>query len=494
MSTIPPVPLPPPPRLRPSSVSRLYLRFAVGGSLGLLQLASAAALIAGVRCETCPVAVRLAIVQGAVWAAVMGTVAAWLGFGLLLGSVLWACTAVLVLWALAALGGVVWWEAALALAAGPVSHLFLVRQQRRRLMEQEALDTVEEELTARRAALAQAHQAAAGLRKRLDRYSALQSVAERLNTFVAVEPMARWIVEQTFALIGKSDVCLLFVVDTQSQGLSLVASQRADRQASVHAKRGDVIDQWVLRSRRPVLVDDAQKDFRFPREVAPERAFRSVIAAPVTAGANVLGVVRLDSAQPSAYTQDDLRFLDVLLELCAVALANARLMEETQHLALTDGLTGLALRRAFLEQWERELAASRRLGRPISLLMMDIDHFKAYNDALGHVAGDLVLQGVARLLQVHSPPDGVVARYGGEEFIVMLPGLDRAQAHAVAERMRQAIAEQPFVLRRVQTHVTVSVGAAQSPGDGLHPEDVLHAADTRLYQAKTQGRNRTCST
>ena len=469
-------------------------RFLLGLALCLTVLLTNALLVWFVFCTTCAAASRLAMLRVAAWAAAAELVIGWSAVGPVPGCVCWIGSSLMFLWGLAVVGrsalGV---ETVLVLVAGPLTHLAVRQRQRRCLVVQEALETVQEEMTARRAALVQAQQAAAGLRKRLDRYSALQSVAERLNTFVTVGPMARWIVEQAFALIGKSDVCLLFLVDPHSQALSLTASERGPGQTHVRAKRGDVIDQWVLRSRRPVLVDDIQKDFRFPREEHPERSFRSVIAAPLMAGTNVLGVVRLDSRQPAAYSQDDLRFLDVLLELCAVALANARLMEETQHLALTDSLTGLALRRAFLEQWEREVTTSRHVGRPISLLMIDIDHFKAYNDALGHAAGDLVLQGVAQLLQVHSPPDGVVARYGGEEFIVMLPGLDRAQAHAVAERMRQAIAEQPFVLRRVQTHVSVSIGVAQYLAGGQHPLDVLQAADARLYQAKAQGRNRTCS-
>ena len=441
-----------------------------------------------------PPEIRWACARTAAWVLMLSTCIGWLALGSGHGSVLWIWSSVIALWTWVALGTSIFgWDAMTVFAAGPLAHLVVRRRHRQRLIVQEELEHLQEELTARRAAQAQAQDASGGLRKRLERYEALQSVAERLSRFRSVEAMSRWIVEQCFTLIGKSDVCLLFLVDARSQALSLTASHHGAQPVRIRAKRGDVIDQSVLRSRRPVLVDDVQKDFRFASDETRERLFRSVIAAPLITGGRVLGVVRLDSRQPSAYAQDDLRFLDILLELCATAVANAHLMEETQHLAVTDSLTGLMLRRAFLEQWEREVATVQRVGGAVSLLMIDIDYFKAYNDALGHAAGDLVLQRVAHLLKLHSPPAGLIARYGGEEFIVMLPGLDRTHACAIAEEMRQAVAEQTLLLRRVPTHVRVSIGVAQCPVDGAHPTDLLQTADARLYQAKTQGRNRVCA-
>ncbi len=465
----------------------------LGVLLCCLQVSATLLLLWALVGAGCPPAARWAWARAAVWVLMLDVGIGWLAVGPVAGSILWGWSLVIVLWAWAAAGTLGWAsEVTLLVAIGPVVHLLARHRHRRRLLLQEQLEERREEAAARQAALAQARQAAVGLRKRLERYEALQSVAEHLSTFRTVEALVRWIVDQCFALIGKSDVCLFFLVDARSQALSLAASQRGSPPVRIRAKRGDVIDQAVLRSRRPVLVDDAQKDFRFTMQEARERPFRAVIAAPLISGGRVLGVVRLDSRQLCAYVQDDLRFLDVLLELCATALANAQLMEETQRLAVTDSLTGLMLRRALLEHLEREVATAGRIGGVVSLLMIDIDHFKAYNDALGHAAGDLVLQRVAQLFTQYSPPTGLVARYGGEEFIVMLPGSDRAQARAIAETMRQAVAEQPLLLRRVPTQVRVSIGVAQYPADGLQHTDLLHAADTRLYQAKAQGRNRVC--
>ena len=440
-----------------------------------------------------PITSQMLLLRQLIWICALNVGMGWLVRSPLLGCVFWIWSLVLAVWALAATHLPSLWMDALVLGlTGPIAHLVVRRRQRQRLLLQEELEALQQELGVRRTEMTQAEQGTVGLRKRFERYAALQTVAQRLNTLFGVEPMMHWIAGQAFALIGKSDICLAFLVDQRSQTLALRASHQGPQPARIRAKHGDVIDQAVLRSRRPILVDDIQKDFRFPRPER-ERAFRSAIAAPLMVGGKVLGVVRLDSTPPSSYTQDDLRFLDVFLELCAAALANAQLIEETQHLAATDSLTGLALRRVFLERWERELTVAQRLGSPISLLLMDIDHFKAYNDDLGHTAGDLVLQGVAGLLQRYSPPDAVIARYGGEEFIVMLPGLDRTQATAVAERVRQTVAGQPFILRRAPTHVTISIGVAQFPVDGSHATDVLQVADRYLYQAKAQGRNRTCS-
>ena len=214
-----------------------------------IHLVMAVCLVRCVRAADGDPAVRAVVLHGAVWVLALDILVGWLALGVVAGATLWVWAVATVLWALLAtqnlalLGA----EAVLVVAAGPLVHLAAQRHQRAWLVIQETMEQAQEEITARRAALAQAQQASAGLRKRLDRYHALQSVAERLNTFVGVEPMVQWIVEQAFALIGKSDVCLLFLVDADSQALSLAASQKGPQPVSVRAKRGDVIDQWVLR-------------------------------------------------------------------------------------------------------------------------------------------------------------------------------------------------------------------------------------------------------
>ena len=391
-------------------------------------------------------------------------------------------------------------------------------QQRKRVRRlsriQQQLDDLREEQTVKGQATALVTHTGEALRKKLSRYTQLQTIAEALSNLTDLSPIAALAVERAFALIGKSDVCCLFLVDPDRQELSLFASKRREPLPSIRAKHGDQFDRHVLRSHQPLLVNDARRDFRFTAGTLREREVSSVIACPLIVGQSPAGVLRLDSAAAGVYTQDDLRFLDILLDLVATAVANARLFAQTQQLAVTDSLTGLALRRPFLEQLTLELTRAGRRREPVSVLMLDVDHFKVYNDTFGHTAGDLILKGVAGVLREAVPPGGTAGRYGGEEFVVLLPRFSRAQASDLAEAIRGTVErtlqgqprsparadapgrEEAGRARRSEAGgpVTVSVGLASFPDDATAELELIRVADQRLYQAKHAGRNLVCST
>jgi len=175
-----------------------------------------------------------------------------------------------------------------------------------------------------------------------------------------------------------------------------------------------------------------------------------------------------------------------------------RALEKTnrmlEDLALLDGLTGLYNRRHFNTQVEREWNRARREHSPLSLMMIDIDHFKRFNDTYGHLAGDRCLRAVADALRgCFVRASDLVARYGGEEFVVLAGAVDRQQARERAELVRRAIKELPIERpgRAAAPAITVSIGLATAvPDRGITPEDLLLAADRSLYQAKRQGRDR----
>jgi diguanylate cyclase (GGDEF)-like protein len=171
-----------------------------------------------------------------------------------------------------------------------------------------------------------------------------------------------------------------------------------------------------------------------------------------------------------------------------LAEANARLAQ----LAVTDGLTGVYNHRHFHERLALEVERSGRNGLPLALFMIDVDHFKAYNDRHGHPAGDEVLRQVARLLAEGRRVNDFVARYGGEEFAVVLVDTPKLGAAQVADKLRQRIADFPFPHASEQPGgaITVSVGVAAFPEDATQPEALVRAADAALYRAKAAGRNR----
>lgn len=162
-----------------------------------------------------------------------------------------------------------------------------------------------------------------------------------------------------------------------------------------------------------------------------------------------------------------------------------------QRLAITDGLTGLYNRRYFEERLDEETRRAKRYNRPVSIMMLDIDFFKQYNDTMGHLKGDQVLIQVARTLQRYSRETDITARYGGEEFVMILPETDAQNAGRLAERIRKGIERSEFEGAKIlpARRVTASVGVSCLAGDEIG-RDMLDRADKALYKAKQAGKNR----
>lgn len=173
-----------------------------------------------------------------------------------------------------------------------------------------------------------------------------------------------------------------------------------------------------------------------------------------------------------------------------MAVYNGRLRELAAGLATHDGLTGLLNHREFRFRLEKEVERGLEERLPLSLLLLDLDHFKEVNDTFGHLAGDAVLEALGGILREVSRSSDVTARYGGEEFTVLLPGLERAQAVAVAERLRRIVEGRPVPVGETTVPVTVSVGVSSLGGEVAGAVGLLEAADRALYAAKVSGRNR----
>lgn len=164
--------------------------------------------------------------------------------------------------------------------------------------------------------------------------------------------------------------------------------------------------------------------------------------------------------------------------------------EEVFRLSTTDGLTQLYNRRYFMEQVAREEARARRYGRPLSLVILDVDHFKEINDRHGHVGGDHVLRQLATLLRANLRQEDLLGRYGGEEFAILLPETDAEGGRSMAEKIRNLVESARFQFEEESIAVTVSAGISSTAPDTQDHEDLLRSADEKLYEAKRAGRNR----
>ncbi len=212
------------------------------------------------------------------------------------------------------------------------------------------------------------------------------------------------------------------------------------------------------------------------------------LALPMVVGAQVIGVLQFLGGHVHQLPPDAVALLETMAIHAAGAIEAARLHERTSDMAMTDVLTGLPNRRRLDADLQVECSASARYDRPLSLLMIDVDHFKAYNDAFGHPAGDAALQAVGGILGGSLRDGDHAYRYGGEEFALVLRETDLDGAVIIAERLRAAV-EHHFSSPDQPRQVTISAGAAEIAGRPATPEALTAAADSALYNAKRAGRN-----
>jgi diguanylate cyclase (GGDEF)-like protein len=218
---------------------------------------------------------------------------------------------------------------------------------------------------------------------------------------------------------------------------------------------------------------------------------KPVAAIPLIFHERTMGVLMVTSDEPERVWQDnEIILLHTVANQVAVAVNHARLFQQMQQEALTDGLTGCFNRRFFEIQLERDLHLATRMRQPVSLILIDIDHFKRVNDTHGHGGGDEVLRLVSRRICEEMRGVDTAARYGGEEFAIVLPQAGPEGGLAVAEHIRVGIEKMDIPL---VGSVTVSLGVAVFPLHASSRELLVEAADRALYQAKRTGRNRVCT-
>lgn len=335
------------------------------------------------------------------------------------------------------------------------------------------------------------------LKLKITRYDNLKKLIEDLNRSLRLDTVIGVLSSTVYALISDSTgVVLFYLVDNQYQKLKLAHSIKEDTDLVVLSKEGDIFDQWVLRHSSQLIIEDLKNDFRFDADSISSQDMRSVsslISSPLIGNNSLLGLLRLESKKVGFFNQDDLRFLSLVADLGVVALENSLLFQKTQDLAIHDNLTGLYTRGYFIDRLRDEARRVQRLDQHLSLMMIDIDFFKQYNDKFGHILGDLVLKKMGILLKdTLKEFTSLICRFGGEEFLVMLSGVDKKKSFIIAEELRQRIQKEKIMLRRQVTHITVSIGVASLPLDTKDEDELVQQADKAMYTAKGKGRNQVC--
>jgi len=247
----------------------------------------------------------------------------------------------------------------------------------------------------------------------------------------------------------------------------------------------------VVREGEPVRVMDLTRRTDYERLL---KSARSAMLVPMITHGKATGLLLAESPRPGAFEEQDERFLSVLARSAAMALENAILHRKTEELTIIDELTSVYNYRYFSEKIKEEKKRAIRYQQPLSLIMLDIDSFKRFNDNYGHETGNQVLVRMVGVIKGVIRDVDILCRYGGEEFIVVLPNTIQREAHRIAERIRREVEAAEFSGGNGTPNlkVTVSVGVTSYPENGLDDGELVNAVDQAMYRAKGSGKNTVC--
>lgn len=326
-------------------------------------------------------------------------------------------------------------------------------------------------------------------------FQAFYHASKELSSVIDFEE----IVQRLNLLCGeiiKSDFTAVAVVQSDPAKYTVYEWAEDSETPSVYAdleNDGSIWISWFLQSmEEPLIISESQLQLQEMPVLREDERFvelATYLAVPMRHQQAVIGALLLGSRQKDAFSSHQARILSILGNQAAVSLENSSIITKMEQLAITDGLTTLFNHRYFQEAFDREIERASRLKENLSLLLIDIDHFKGFNDSFGHPAGDFILKNLALLLKKSARKIDILARYGGEEFAALLPGIDAKNARKTAERWRKAIQRASFKRENKSFALTISVGFATFPSDAENKTDLIERADRALYDAKENGRN-----
>ncbi len=334
--------------------------------------------------------------------------------------------------------------------------------------------------------------------KRIKDIDALNSAAERINPLKEPALLYEAILDMSVHLVyAEKGSLMLFDEDTAY--LTIKAAKGINKRlfGEIKIRASEGIVGKVFMEGVPLMVDDiARAERGFPKK-RPKYRTGSFISIPLKIGKETIGVLNIsDKITGEVFSEEDLVLLRYFASYASIALERTMyysLAGQLRGLSITDFLTNLFNRRYFEERFFEELQRSERHNLSFSLVMMDIDDFKLFNDTEGHLAGDEVLKSIAKIAKDSLRVIDVIARFGGEEFAVIMPQTKKDEAFLVAERIRKSFKEQlPRTWKTFPLdNMTLSIGIATFPDDGKDREEVIRNSDKALYMAKTGGKDKT---
>lgn len=314
----------------------------------------------------------------------------------------------------------------------------------------------------------------------------LFDIAQTLSSTLELDEVLALLTNRTRRLL-QSSTCVVFVVDRahpKSMVAKAVAGRFEDALKGAHARSGRGVTGKSAFHMEPRIGNYDPNDLMLACEVDPGIDFKSCAVAPIVSYGELLGAINIYDVSPRAFSHDEVRILTFVAHQAALAIQNAKAFEEVRDSALRDPLTNLRNGRFLRHSLERELSRCTRLGEPMAVLGIDLDHFKAVNDLLGHEAGDVVLRDVANIFRHELRDYDVIVRNGGDEFVVLLPGTSSHEAHQTAQRIRAAVECYAAQAVKQIPGFGASVGVASYPDESSDARSLLARADAAMYRDK----------
>jgi diguanylate cyclase (GGDEF)-like protein len=323
----------------------------------------------------------------------------------------------------------------------------------------------------------------------------ISDTARQISSVLHTDELLRVILRKTVDLLGLRR-CAIFKVDQGSKELRCIDSVGYERKEIESLKLkadeesgliGYAAQQGVFISRKTLNQDYAK------RHIVDKDRLNASFCQPIVHNLKTLAVICVGSVNTDLTHEQTMRLLSILSNFGSVALANTKLVDRMREQSVRDGLTWLYNHQYFQSHIKDALNSAKRKKEPLGLIMMDIDHFKHFNDTYGHQAGDFVLKKAALIFSSELRGSDIVARYGGEEFIAMLPRRTIEEAYNIAERIRKVFVKTRFEFEKKDLKITLSAGVSAfkpSAGEDISKELLIKCADEALYKAKNEGRNR----
>ena len=309
-------------------------------------------------------------------------------------------------------------------------------------------------------------------------------IEEGLSAIVNFNKLVDFVIDKTTEVL-EAERCSLMLADKNSGELVIRGAKGVSEDVILKTKFkiGVSIAGLVAQEEKPLLVRNIETDPRFLRKKRPSYKSKSFLCAPIKVDRKLIGIINVaDKNAPNSniFSEIDLKILCMIVRQVAVAMENAKLYSELKYLANTDPLTKLYNYRHFAKSLDHEINRVKRYGGALSLLMVDVDELKPYNDTYGHLEGDKLLKRVAKTLMDSLREVDIVCRYGGDEFVVILPETDVSHAEIVVEKIKKGIDR-----LQLKRKVTVSTGVAKYT-DNMNRYDLILQADAFLYEAKKE--------